>query len=152
MRDSSPIVVREALSVLCLAETPDEIHRIARSAPENFLQGQDKGRIWNGYMCGKLLAGTEVETNVLNRAGDRQFALGNTHFTLGMLRLAEGKRAEAFEHFRLCVKTATVGSGDYELGRAYYERMEANPSWPTQLPVTQKHGSDAENVLTSAPE
>ena len=33
-----------------------------------------------------------------------QFALGNTHFTLGMPQLAEGNRAEAFEHLRLCVK------------------------------------------------
>jgi tetratricopeptide (TPR) repeat protein len=150
--DPSPIVVRHALSVLCLTETPEGLHTLAASAPESFLQGQDKGRLWNGYMCGRLLAGTETEADVLNRAGDRQFALSNTHFTLGMLRLAEGKRAEALEHFRLCTRTAAIGGGDYELGRAYYERMIANQSWPTQLPVTQKHGSDTENVLTSVPE
>jgi tetratricopeptide (TPR) repeat protein len=125
---------RFALSAMCLMKTPEEIRELAKSGGPAFLGGNDDGGIWIGCMCHRLLAGLESEADVLKKAQGRQFALSNAHFTIAMLRLADGQREEALHHFKLCKDTALVGTPDYELGRAFYERMQANPDWmPTRL-------------------
>ena len=67
---------------------------------------------------------------MLRDAGNHGYACANAHFTIGMMRLAEGDRAGAVEQFEACVNTHTIGSIDYEFGRAYLARMKAEPNWP----------------------
>ena len=47
-----------------------------------------------------------------------------------MMRLAERNREQAHQHFSKCVATNQTGNFHYEMGRAYFERMEADPTWP----------------------
>lgn len=134
----SGFAVRHALCVLCLVESPEGVCELAKSVPDPLLQGDEEGSLWNGGMCIRLLAGLKSESQVLADAGDRQYARCLSHFTIGMLRLAERKRAEALTHFSLCVDTAAVGSFEYELARAYLTRLESDRAWPQWLTIATK--------------
>ena len=51
-------------------------------------------------------------------------------FSIGLMRLANHDREGAMESFQKAVETNAIGSYDYELSRAYLERMNAEKNWP----------------------
>ena len=129
LKEPPGIVWRFALSVMCLTKSPDEIRELAQSGGAAFLEGDDEGGVWIGRKCHRLLAGQESEADVLKAAQGHQYALCNAHFTIAVLGLAAGNREAALYHFKLCTDTVIIGSPDYELARAFYERMMADPDW-----------------------
>ena len=78
----------------------------------------------------EYLAGRITEAELLDRAGNRQFALSIVYFTIAMMRLAERDPEGAREQFEKCIATSAAGSFDFEWARAYLARMEADPTWP----------------------
>ena len=132
--DPSPIICRHALLVLCLVGNTDEIRARALKAYST-IRGEFyvPGDLFNGNACVKYLAGILDEKEFLKGTGNHGYSKGVAHFNIAMMRLAEGRRDAAREHFALCVATNTVGSFDYELGRAYLARMEADPNWPSWI-------------------
>jgi serine/threonine protein kinase len=69
----------------------------------------------------------EVSKNSLNDQCNAQFAIA-------LMKLSEGRRAEAHEHIRRCVATRAVSHMDYERAKALLPHLDADPNWPKWAP------------------
>jgi tetratricopeptide (TPR) repeat protein len=77
------------------------------------------------YYCGLI-----SEASLLEAAGGSRTKLCEAHFVVGLRRLAEGDRAGAREHFRLCSQTRVFIFWDYDWARTFLRRLEDDPAWP----------------------
>jgi hypothetical protein len=82
----------------------------------------------------RFLAGELTESEYLKPIENNRRALAVAHFTIGMMRLAEGEREKARDNFGKAVATNAIGTFNYEWARAYLERMKADPTWPRRIP------------------
>ena len=55
--------------------------------------------LWNDAACLSYMADETSETQLLELAGEDYVSLANAYFTIAMLRLADGNKAEAIEYF-----------------------------------------------------
>ena len=81
----------------------------------------------------EFLAGRLEEQKLLEKAVSNRLFQANAHFTIGVVRLAAGRREQAREHFEKAVTPRALESFEYEWARAYLERMEADPAWPAWI-------------------
>lgn len=130
LQDPSAAVQMFALTALCLADTPQNIQERVRAA---VLPKSENLKVVGLPDCQAFLAGTLDEQQLLDKVGKHGIAMSSAHFTIAMMRLAERNRKEAHRHLRECVETVAIGCYGYELGRAFLERMEADPTWPSWL-------------------
>jgi serine/threonine protein kinase len=137
LADRSPMIQREALLALCSVSTPRQIAKMAESVAADMRT--HAADLFDPYCDAaniEFLAGWLDERQLLERAGRSAPCLANAHFTIAMLRLAEGNRAAALEQLELSVATQAVYYFDYEWARAYKARMDADPTWPRWTPET----------------
>jgi hypothetical protein len=80
------------------------------------------------------------ETRYIASAGRSQRKLCDAHFTIGMVRLAEGDRKGAEQAFTASVNTGCFYYGSYEWSRTYLVRMKQDPNWPRWLPPGKAPG------------
>lgn len=132
--DPPDMTLRYALSAYCLVAAPAEVRERARRSKDALLaEAQHSFGVFGGAAGVTYLAGNIDESEFLKQANVHGYATAIAHFNIAMLQLAEGEREEALKHFRMCVATRTIGSFDYELARAYVERMSADATWPRWL-------------------
>jgi hypothetical protein len=122
--DPLPLECRYALVALCLVDDPSEVQRRARLS-ERALQAESGcgGSLFGKAACVTYFAELD-EKEFLKKANGGSFSMCMAHFTIAMARLAAKDREGASEHFRRAVDTNAIGSYDYELARAYLDRME----------------------------
>jgi tetratricopeptide (TPR) repeat protein len=81
------------------------------------------------YQC--ELIGAEA---LLQAAGKRRPQLCEAHFLIGMSSLAAGDRPGAQEHFQKCTETRVFCYWEYVWARAFLNRMNGDPDWPSWIP------------------
>ena len=74
---------------------------------------------------------------LLQRAGNSQWNLCEGHYAIGMMKLSEGRRAEAKRHFQESVNTRVYWFVEYVRSRAFLKRLERDPNWPPWIPVKE---------------
>lgn len=52
------------------------------------------------------------------------------HFAIALMHLSQGRRAEAKQHFKRCLRTRVFDWVEYRNSRALLKRMELDPNWP----------------------
>jgi hypothetical protein len=77
------------------------------------------------YIAGKLSA-----DELLRRAGRSQWDQCLAHYYIAMMKLAEGDRKGAKEHFDKAFKTRAWGWGAYDMSWVFLSRLEKDPNWP----------------------
>jgi tetratricopeptide (TPR) repeat protein len=83
----------------------------------------------------RFLAGDQSEAECLAQAGKNQKLLCAAHFIIGLVRLSEGDRDAAREHFQKTLDTNFWTSPSYTQARAYLARLKRAPEWPKWIPV-----------------
>jgi serine/threonine protein kinase len=81
------------------------------------------------YNAGELSA-----DELLGRAGRSRWDQCLAHYYIAMMKLAEGDRNGAKEHFDKAVKTRAWGWGEYDLSWVFLSRLEKDPTWPPWIP------------------
>jgi hypothetical protein len=148
-QDKSFLLRRYAIYALCLVDTVQDVEAAARRAIARTTNQQalDKDPFL-GAPSLKFLAGDIDAHQLLELAKDGgNFSNGIAHFTIGMKRLAERRRNDAYHHFVKCVETHQSGAFDYEWALAYVARMDADESWPAWL-----HEDANAHVLQETPQ
>jgi serine/threonine protein kinase len=141
--DPSPLIRRNALFALYFVCSPSEIQEFARRAAE--VQSQEKISGFDPFAeeaMVRFLDRQIDEQQLLKEAGKgslfQSLTQANVHFTIGMVRLAAGRREEAREHFKKSVTPRSFMSFDYAWAQAYLARTDADPTWPKWI---QEEGS-----------
>jgi hypothetical protein len=75
------------------------------------------------------------EDGFLEKAGDSKNKQCWAHYAIGMMRLAEGNRVGAKNHFRTALSTNAFSMFAYECCRSFLDRMEHDPKWPPWIPA-----------------
>ena len=57
------------------------------------------------------------------------------HYLIGLVRLSNGDRAGAREHFQKALDTKFYGNNAYPYARTFLARMKRDPEWPKWIPV-----------------
>jgi hypothetical protein len=81
------------------------------------------------YNAGELTADELVQ-----RAGRSRWDQCLAHYNVAMMKLAEGDRKGAQEHFDKVVKTRASGWGEYEMSWVFRARLANDPTWPPWIP------------------
>jgi tetratricopeptide (TPR) repeat protein len=83
----------------------------------------------------KYLTGSLSEAEYLESAGISRPLLCGTHYVIGLVRLSNGDRAGAREHFQKALDTKFYTHNLYPYARTYLARLKRNPEWPRWIPV-----------------
>jgi hypothetical protein len=83
----------------------------------------------------KYLAGSLTEAELLESRGKNRLLLCGAHYVIGLVRLSEGDRAGAREHFQKALDTKVYAHNLYPYARAYLARLKRDPEWPRWIPV-----------------
>jgi hypothetical protein len=86
----------------------------------------------------KYLTGSRYEADeakFLQSAGKNRLKLCGTHYVIGLVRLSDGDRAGAREHFQKALDSRFYAHNLYPYARAYLARLNRDPEWPKWLPV-----------------
>jgi hypothetical protein len=94
------------------------------------LRSNRSSRPANHYLTGDL-----SEAGLLDLASKSQAQACIAHFTIGVVRLSEGDRDAAREHFRKTLDTGWRGHPSYTHARAFLARLDRDPTWPKWIPV-----------------
>lgn len=89
---------------------------------------------WNkkllDYNCGEL-----GDEQLLRAAGSSRWDQCEGHFNMALMKLADGNRVGAREHFRQSMATGVFNFYEYRWSRAFLSRMDKDPTWPPWIPV-----------------
>jgi hypothetical protein len=83
----------------------------------------------------KYLAGSLTEAELLESRGKSRLLLCGAHHVIGLVRLSDGDRAGAREHFQKALDTKFYAHTLYPYARAYLARLKRDPEWPKWIPV-----------------
>lgn len=72
---------------------------------------------------------------LLEKAGNSRWNLCEAHFAIGLMRLSEGDRFQAADHFRKATATRVFTFMEFGVSRLLAERLERDPDWPPWIPV-----------------
>jgi tetratricopeptide (TPR) repeat protein len=122
-----------ALYAYCLIAEPQEIHARARSVLNRISQDLEFYETPFGNTSSLSVLAGEDEDEWIAKVEDSAFAKAQTHFSIGMLRLAEKRSDLAHEQFKLAVDTDAIMTFGYEWAYAYKEHMESHREWPKWL-------------------
>ncbi len=86
-------------------------------------------RVESQHKLADYLAGQLSEPDFLRPTSGSRFATCSAHFWVGMVRLSEGNRKAAREHFETVVATGVFTHLTYPYCRTFLERMK-DPNWP----------------------
>jgi tetratricopeptide (TPR) repeat protein len=84
--------------------------------------------------CVRYNAGELSADELLRLAGRSQYDQCLAHYNIAMMKLAEGDREGAKEHFDKAVKTRAWGWGEYDLSWVCLSRLEKDRNWPPWIP------------------
>jgi serine/threonine protein kinase len=84
-----------------------------------------------------FVAGKLSEDELLRSSRGNRIQLCLNHYWIGLVRLADGDRRGAREHFRKAVATGVFMHGSYYYSRAFLNRLDQDPAWPRWLPVKE---------------
>ena len=118
--DPSPFLRRHALMAMWPVWNADQIHDRAASVSTPGL--------WYDAKCLEYMAGQLNESDLLVQAENCGSSLIAAHSTLAMIRLADGRMADARRHFQACVDTDVRGWFDYAWARGFLALMDADRS------------------------
>jgi tetratricopeptide (TPR) repeat protein len=83
----------------------------------------------------KYLSGSLSEAEFLESVGKNRVLLCGRHYLIGLVRLSNGDRAGAREHFQKTLDTKFYTHNLYRYARAYLARLKRDPEWPKWIPV-----------------
>jgi tetratricopeptide (TPR) repeat protein len=86
---------------------------------------------------GKYLSGDMTEADFLKSMGKYRLTSCTAHYLVGQVRLTNGDRAGAREHFQKALDTKFYANIQYPYARAYLARMKRDPEWPKWIPVKE---------------
>ena len=66
---------------------------------------------------------------------NRLFLLCGRHYLIGLVRLSNGDRAGAREHFQKPLDSKFYAQNVYRYARAYLARLKRDPEWPKWIEV-----------------
>jgi hypothetical protein len=96
-------------------------------APSMSLWGVDK------YLSGDM----STEAEFLKSMEKHRLTACTAHSLVGLVRLSNGDRAGAREHFQKALDTKFYANIQYPYARAYLARMKRDPEWPKWIPVKE---------------
>jgi serine/threonine protein kinase len=71
--------------------------------------------------------------DLVRSAGKSRRNQAVAHFSIGCMRLAEGRRDEARDPFQRAVATGCFYFGEFDWGLAFLQRLEKDPGWPRSI-------------------
>ena len=83
----------------------------------------------------KYLTESKYEAEFLQSMGKDRLSLIFTHFNVGLVRLSDGDRMGAKEHFQKVLDTKFRSHIVYPYARAYLARLTRDEKWPTWIPA-----------------
>jgi serine/threonine protein kinase/tetratricopeptide (TPR) repeat protein len=81
------------------------------------------------YNCADL-----PEDELMKAAGASRYNQSEAHFYLGLTKLADGHRNEAWNHFHAVLATRVFMFWDNDWSAAFLLRLEGDPNWPSWIP------------------
>jgi serine/threonine protein kinase/tetratricopeptide (TPR) repeat protein len=85
------------------------------------------------YLTGSRSEADEAE--FLKSAGKNRLKLCGTHYVIGLVRLSNGDRVGAREHFQKALDTRFYAHNLYPYARAYLARLKRDETWPKWIEV-----------------
>jgi tetratricopeptide (TPR) repeat protein len=83
----------------------------------------------------KYLRGDMTEAEFLQSNEKNRMTSCFAHHLVGLVRLSNGDRAGAGEHFQKALDTKIYANIQYPYARAYLARLKRDPEWPRWIPV-----------------
>jgi tetratricopeptide (TPR) repeat protein len=135
-RSQDGAAVMDAQTVLCLlGRKPDAVKasKALLGKPERFYTLRRVPIL----RCLRYKAGdpTMPANELIRSAGRSRWNQCLAHYNIAMMKLAEGDREGAKEHFDKAVKTRAWGWGEYDLSWVFLSRLEKDPKWPPWIPL-----------------
>jgi tetratricopeptide (TPR) repeat protein len=84
---------------------------------------------------GKYLSGDTTEADFLKSMEQYRLTSCTAHYLVGLVRLSNGDRAGAREHFQKALDTKFYANIQYPYARAFLARLKRDPEWPKWIPV-----------------
>jgi len=84
-----------------------------------------------------FVAGNLSEEEFLENAGGKRWRLCYAQHLIGLMRLSQGDRQGAYEHFAKSVATGAYFYVLYPYSRTYLIRLKQDPAWPPWIPVKE---------------
>ncbi len=81
------------------------------------------------------MAGMGSENAVFQAAAGSQRDESEAHYFVGMMRLAEGDRPKAREHFQRAITTSFPSNHSYDFSVVILARLDRDPKWPPWIPA-----------------
>jgi hypothetical protein len=76
-----------------------------------------------------------TDAKLFEDAGKSRATLSMAHYAVGLVKLSEGDRAGAREHFQKTVDSEFYSHPTFTYARAYLERLKRDEKWPKWIPV-----------------
>jgi hypothetical protein len=83
----------------------------------------------------KYLSGDMTEAGFLKSMETNRLTSCTAHYFVGLVRLSNGDRAGAREHFQKALDTKFYAHTQYPYARAFLARLKRDPEWPKWIPV-----------------
>lgn len=113
----------------CLAGKLDDAQVASRAMRESVMElSADEEERWRDtikYCCGEL-----DDDALLSSQSDSRYERCQTHFVIGITRLAQGDRAGARKHLSAAGATRLMQSVSTSMSRALLAQLDRNPDWP----------------------
>jgi serine/threonine protein kinase len=121
------MAVMDARAVFCLLGKKEEAVAANKELPQEWLYSLRSKPFRNclSYNTGKLSA-----DGFIREAKDSRWDQCVAHYYVAMMKLAEGDREGAREHFDKVVKTRAFIWGPYDMSWVFLNRLEKDPTWP----------------------
>jgi tetratricopeptide (TPR) repeat protein len=134
-RTQDGAAVMDAQTVLCLLGRKEQAVKASKALlgqPERFYTLRREPIL----RCLHFKAGdpTMKADKLLQLAEGSRWDQCLAHYNIAMMKLAEGDRQGAREHFDKAVKTRASGWGEYDVSWVFLARLEKDPTWPPWVP------------------
>ena len=128
------IVPLLGLTVRQLTGHPEEARHLAQ-ALHNRIHSSARNHWFERVF--EFESGILAEDQLLRMAGSSQWCLCEAHYYIGLEHLSRGDKLRAQEHFRQSAATPVYEFYEHAWSRAFLKRMEADPNWPSWIPLKE---------------
>jgi tetratricopeptide (TPR) repeat protein len=132
-RTQDGAAVMDCQTVLCLLGRKGDAVKASKELlgqPERFYSLRREPIL----RCLRYNAGELTEDELVRSAGRSRWDQCLAHYSVAMMKLAEGDREGAKEHFEKVVKTRATGWGVYDMSCVFLARLDNDPTWPPWIP------------------
>jgi hypothetical protein len=120
--------IRTKTDVLLFLGRKKQALELLRTIPSPFAFSQHRSSLWKAI---RQFAGDQLSDKAcLEKAGTSRFQQCIAHYQIGILRLAEGDRRGAQDHFQKAVDTHAIWIVDWAWSKMFLSRLTKDDKWP----------------------